>query len=909
MKVEKNIYNIASNYDFLESFLQFLNDNFAKNFSQIKILLPNRRSCREFKEILLKKNQILIPQIKAILDISLDDFFSLNLDNKDQEIITQLSQIKVLDNLDYLFFLSNEIKNNAKFQNLDFYQIFKSAIALKDLFEEIEKEEIDLKSFLEIDNSNLAAHRQVTLEFICELLFSIKNKLIKKDIYTKISYQKLLIENFSQILAKQTLNSPIIIAGSTGTINFNRKLIKEISKQKNGYVFLYNYEKSENLDENHPQFFNNKLVDFLGNLEVKNLCYANYKISSQNRQNFLKLMMLPSSQINKWQHAEEYLEISEIRKDLQENFTLIEAENVILEAKLIAKILKENSDKNCAIISNSSLFADILKLELNKENLPFNDSRSIKISENKLINFINLFYLLIENDFDSHSFLALLKHQYCKIDKKLIYQFEVKILRKNRAKKGLEGLKLACLQEEKLTNFLQNFLNLIKFDFSINSLIRVIENLSQKTWLELVNMQDCAIDIFTLFEKLKTQSITIKSSQDLTLIISQISYFSKSNSNVNIQISSPIEARLLNFDLIIISSLEEGVFPQIDDENWLGKRIRKDLKVDKFLQKTGQNAYDFCNYLSNKKVILSYSKSGAKSINSESIFLTKFKAICKKINVKINFAENFLEKIQEENNIAKINHTSCIALPPLNLRPDKFAITEISKLIKNPYFIYCKKILKLKPLNEIDYNSGYAEFGSFIHKVLEEYIKNKNSNFLQIFNEFFVNQDAKIIWWPKFEQFFENFLQRNQELLKFDNLLELKVESKIDKILLHGRIDRVAIKDNLAIIFDYKTGTIPTQKQVNLGLEPQLALCALILIENQLQNCEISALKYWKLSNKKEEKSEIIAKDNQEVEILVNSAKAGLQKLFNYFSKQENGYIARNNLDFDDYKYLARFDN
>ena len=43
--------------------------------------------------------------------------------------------------------------------------------------------------------------------------------------------------------------------------------------------------------------------------------------------------------------------------------------------------------------------------------------------------------------------------------------------------------------------------------------------------------------------------------------------------------------RLLNFDLIIISSLEEGVFHKLMMKTGLEKELEKDLKVDKFLQK------------------------------------------------------------------------------------------------------------------------------------------------------------------------------------------------------------------------------------------------------------------------------------------------------------------------------------
>lgn len=75
MKDKNNIFNIEANYNFFAALLLFLQENYQENFDKLCILLPNRRSCREFKKILAKKNIIKIPQVKAILDISFEDFF------------------------------------------------------------------------------------------------------------------------------------------------------------------------------------------------------------------------------------------------------------------------------------------------------------------------------------------------------------------------------------------------------------------------------------------------------------------------------------------------------------------------------------------------------------------------------------------------------------------------------------------------------------------------------------------------------------------------------------------------------------------------------------------------------------------------------------------------------------------
>ena len=70
------IFNIPANYHFFESLFYWLEKNFKEQLSEVKIFLPNRRSCREFQELFLAKNRnLILPKIKAISDISFEDFF------------------------------------------------------------------------------------------------------------------------------------------------------------------------------------------------------------------------------------------------------------------------------------------------------------------------------------------------------------------------------------------------------------------------------------------------------------------------------------------------------------------------------------------------------------------------------------------------------------------------------------------------------------------------------------------------------------------------------------------------------------------------------------------------------------------------------------------------------------------
>lgn len=942
MPDKATIFNIPANYHFFESLFYWLEKNYtSEQFSEIKIFLPNRRSCREFQEIFLrKKSNGILPKIKAISDISIDDFFDFLPSEAVKSIIDEILEIKVLSGIDYLFFLSKEIQKLAVFgDNLDFNQAFKIAAHLQKLFDEIEREEINLKKLEEIDDSTLSSHRQLTLDFLKNFHIQIKNSLLKKNIFFTTSYQNFIIKKFSELLKENGSKSPIIIAGSTGSISFSKKLIKAISQQKNCHVILYGLSDDEKnfTEENHPQFFLNQLINFLEieKKEIKKIANDEFILSDAGRQNLLSLMMLPSEETSKWQKTDIIFDAK--------NFQLIEAKNEIEEAKIIALLLKKNlsEQKNSALISNNDRLVSLVKSELRRFHLPFNDSRNLKIFNSKLVNFLLLILELEESDFDSHILLAILKNTLCHYSRnqKILADFEIKVLREDRPESGLVGIlkKLEILNDKNLSDFFSEFCDnfkilkrvqddgtrvqtrhpeLISGSSTLSSqaklLINSAENFSQKTWSELLEKESAQIEIFEFFEKLKSQTDLEIEPQNLLktfqTLLAQISFFEKSDSSSPIQILSPLEARLLNYDLVIIASLNEGSFPEIESENWLGKKIRKDLEIDKTLKKIGQNAYDFCNYLSNKSVILTRCKSNGGAILIESPFLLKLKTLCKKIGVKIDEGVEVFSILKKLNSVAPKELVASNPKPKIEFRPKKFSITEISKLISDPYSIYAKKILQLRELEKIDFEPSYAEFGSFIHKALEEFVKNPNkinsSEKLQkIFNEYFLSEEAKLIWWPKFENIFSDFKEKNESFFGLVNHLEMPVKLQLEEVLISGKIDRIICNnEGNAEIFDYKTGQVPSKKDVISGNNPQLTIAALALVEEMA----IESLNYWKLSSSKSGEIKKICDKNEEMQILLSATKAGLTKLFEYFTKEENGYIATKNSEYNEYKHLSR---
>ena len=61
--------------------------------------------------------------------------------------------------------------------------------------------------------------------------------------------------------------------------------------------------------------------------------------------------------------------------------------------------------------------------------------------------------------------------------------------------------------------------------------------------------------------------------------------------------------------------------------------------------------------------------------------------------------------------------------PALSLRPKQYSATDFDMLISDPYQIYARKILRLRPLDEMDKRPDNALKGNLIHEILGDFLQ------------------------------------------------------------------------------------------------------------------------------------------------------------------------------------------
>ncbi|MDC0074584.1 PD-(D/E)XK nuclease family protein, partial [Alphaproteobacteria bacterium] len=397
----------------------------------------------------------------------------------------------------------------------------------------------------------------------------------------------------------------------------------------------------------------------------------------------------------------------------------------------------------------------------------------------------------------------------------------------------------------------------------------------------------------------------------------------------------PLEARLQNVDKVIFGGMNEGSWPPKNHLNpWLTRHMSKQVGLPMPEYRIGLSAHDFVQcFSSSKEIIITRSK---KIDGNETVKSRWFERINTLIGEptgnelerisKINF---FYKSLDSPFKIKKINPP--FVCPPALVRPTNFSVSDIETIMHNPYAIYVKKILNIKPLREVNFTPDVKERGSFIHKALEKYIKNyikinKEHNIgeldsigMNLLGRKLKNPIVKIFWVPLFKRISKLFILLDDQKESFYEIFseekgQIEINNGSDIFILRAKADRLQKNKNNKIgVIDYKTGLIPKWSDVEFGIKPQLALESLIVERGGFESIgikKVDNIHYWKLSDSNDQGIHSYNNSDQSINKLISNTEEGLLLLLENFKRSDIPYLAYplNSPDtYDEFEQISRF--
>jgi ATP-dependent helicase/nuclease subunit B len=211
--------------------------------------------------------------------------------------------------------------------------------------------------------------------------------------------------------------------------------------------------------------------------------------------------------------------------------------------------------------------------------------------------------------------------------------------------------------------------------------------------------------------------------------------------------------------------------------------------------------------------------------------------------------------------------------PPVDARPRGLSVTQVETLMRDPYALYAQKVLRLKALEPIDADPSEADRGQFIHLALEAFVRDwpdaipddAGEALEQLlkhgkaaFGPALEHPGVWAFWWPRYERVAAWFLERERErrAALAGSFVEVKGEHAIEgpagPFVLNATADRIdRLADGTLAILDYKTGGVPSKKELAAGFAPQLPLEAAIAQAGGFRDVPagtVRELAFWRMA-------------------------------------------------------------
>ncbi len=661
---------------------------------------------------------------------------------------------------------------------------------------------------------------------------------------------------------------PVIAAGSTGSIPATAKLLAAIADLPRGAVVLPGLDTSFSPQqhdlmlkgeaaESHPQFVLMKLLRRLGAAvaDVSELAGDN------PRTRLVRAALAPAAETPDWARQRESIDID----TALDGAAILAAPNADTEARAIALAARATlaEGKTVGIIARDQTLARRISVELKRYGVNVDDAAGTPLYQSAAGRLARQVLAVAASNFAAVDTVALLRNAAVNLG---LDRFEVRKraddldwhLRRDRPKEaGLKGLKEFTKSEP-----------LIELLAALGTALAPITTLVAKPSVAAADLAaalvaaidglvgDTDLPGLPEFRRWAEEAASLGPvgtpfppqflDSVLKALLTGVTAAGQPTERDDIAIWGELEARLQSPDLMILAGVNEDIWPPVADPGpWLSRGMRLRIGLEPPERRQGQAAHDFAMAFGNANVLIAYARRIGTSPALPSPLLQRLDAFIGEDAAKALRQHGARWLVQAQ----AIDYAGIPRPakrpdpnPPAKDRPRRLSITEIEPLMRSPYDIYAKHVLRLRRQEPLGTEPSARERGTMIHNVFEQAVAahldlesgQALGRMMEMAQQAFEGLDAikerREIWLKRFERAAVQFLayERDRDDLIAQRHAERKGEwpfPSLDGFVLVGKADRIDVRrDGTLDIIDFKTGGVPSPGDMRNFDAPQLLL-------------------------------------------------------------------------------------
>jgi ATP-dependent helicase/nuclease subunit B len=399
----------------------------------------------------------------------------------------------------------------------------------------------------------------------------------------------------------------------------------------------------------------------------------------------------------------------------------------------------------------------------------------------------------------------------------------------NKATSALQSLKAVIIASKNAIQDKQNKPLLLEYLFRFNALFNQL--------LDLIKRYDVVHNLSTLFTLFKS----LLQNETLDFTGEPLS---------GLQIMGMLESRCLDFETVILTSVNEGVIPAGKSQNsFIPFDVKQTYQLPTYQQKDTIYAYHFYRLIQRAKHIYVLYNSEPDPMNGGEMsrFITQLQ-VENIHNIKHKIALTKTESVTQK--LQTIPKTTSVLQALRTFAEKGFSPSSLTTYIRNPIDFYYQYVLGVRAFDSVEETVASNTLGTVVHNTLEDFYKPLVGDYLsvdalqqmlpniasQISHQFQqeykqgnITTGKNLIIVEVAKRFVENFINYEIDLLhkgheikiigiEQDNMFCVLPIPELDfEVKLRGKIDRMDSIDGTIRIIDYKTGGVDSSKVKVIG--------------------------------------------------------------------------------------------